>query len=117
MSLRLKGRDYSLHTPIYNNEGSDTTLLEYIAEARANQEVIFAQSQESNLQRVMFKQAMSMLNERERDILTARRLQEHPATLEELSKLHNISRERVRQIETRTMEKIKEHVNMQLADA
>jgi RNA polymerase sigma-32 factor len=61
-----------------------------------------------DIRREMMQQAMSVLNEREIDILTARRLSEPAATLEELSQKHDVSRERIRQIETRAFEKLRD---------
>jgi RNA polymerase sigma-32 factor len=111
MDIRLKGSDYSLDTPIYNNEGNVTTLLEHIPETGANQETLLSHNEEASIKKKLFNQALSSLNERERDIIKARHLQEVPETLDILSKRYNISRERIRQIETRAMEKLKNFVN------
>ena len=69
-----------------------------------------AHSQEENLKKKLFNKAMSTLNEREQAIISARHLQDDPETLDILSKKYNISRERIRQIETRALEKLKEYV-------
>ena len=110
MDTRLSGNDYSLDNPIHNDDGDSTTMLDFIPENRANQEVILAHSQEENLKKKLFNKAMSTLNEREQAIISARHLQDDPETLDTLSKKYNISRERIRQIETRALEKLKEYV-------
>ncbi len=110
MDSRLSGNDYSLDSPIHNDDGDSTTMMEYIPENRANQEVVLAYSQEENLKKKLFNKAISMLNEREQAIISARHLQDDPETLDVLSKKYNISRERIRQIEARALEKLKEYV-------
>ena len=66
----------------------------------------FADAEEAHYRHAMLGEAMKSLNEREREILTERRLAEDPKTLEELSQVYNVSRERVRQIEVRAFEKL-----------
>ena len=71
-----------------------------------DQELIISQKQEYDDKKDLLKDAMLTLNEREKEIIEARRLSENPKTLEELSKKYNISRERIRQIETKAFEKL-----------
>jgi RNA polymerase sigma-32 factor len=71
-----------------------------------NQETELAETEELTQRRALLTEAMTGLNERERHILTERRLKDEPATLEELSQRYDISRERVRQIEVRAFEKL-----------
>ena len=110
MDSRLSGNDYSLDNPINNDDGDGATMLEYIPENRANQETVLSYSQEESLKKKIFNEAISTLNEREQAIISARHLQDDPETLDVLSKKYNISRERIRQIETRALEKLKEYV-------
>ena len=107
MDLRLAGGDISLDTPMYNHDGETTSLLEHLPEGRANQEIMLAHTQEKSLKQRLFAQAMATLNDRERDVIAARHLKDDPDTLDVLSKKYDISKERVRQIETRAMEKLK----------
>jgi RNA polymerase sigma-32 factor len=108
MRSRMRYADLSLNAPISDN--NESQLLEMIPENRPNQEVILGNTQEANYKKNMLKSAMGLLNDRERSILVDRHLKEEPETLETLSKLHKISRERVRQIESRALEKITQYV-------
>lgn len=110
MDSRLSGNDYSLDNPIHNNDGDSTTMLDFIPENRANQEVTMAHFQEASLKKKLFNKAMLTLSEREQSIISARHLQDDPETLDVLSKKYNISRERIRQIENRALEKLQEYV-------
>lgn len=110
MDMRLSGNDCSLDNPIYNDEGNSTTMLEYIPENRANQEIALSTYQEASLKKKLFDNAMLTLSEREQAIISARHLQESPETLDALSKKYNISRERIRQIEAKALEKLKNYV-------
>ena len=71
-----------------------------------DQELLISQKQEYDDKKDLLKDAMLTLNEREKEIIKARRLSENPKTLDELSKKYNISRERIRQIETKAFEKL-----------
>jgi RNA polymerase sigma-32 factor len=75
----------------------------------ANQADDYAEKDEYT-QRELMEEAMDVLNERERDILTQRRLQDNPVTLEDLSGVYNVSRERIRQIEVRAFEKLQKRM-------
>ncbi len=110
MDCRLTGGDHSLDAPMYNSEGGSSTMLDHISENRANQETMLSHMQESSIRNVILKQAISSLNERERNIISARHLQEKPDTLDVVSKKYRISCERVRQIESRALQKLKEYV-------
>ncbi len=112
MDIRLAGGDYSLDAPFYNSEGGSSTMLEYIPENRANQETILVQTQELHLRKKLFNQALACLNDREKDIISSRHLLEVPETLDTLSKKYEISRERIRQIESRALEKLKKYVHL-----
>ena len=85
-----------------------------MVEASANQEIVLGEEQENNQRRQMVSAAFRILKPRERDILIDRRLKDNPATLDELSKKHGISRERVRQIEARAFEKLQQAIKKQI---
>jgi RNA polymerase sigma-32 factor len=87
-----------------------------------SQESVVADNQEMNLRMSLLQEAMTELSERERHILTERRLKDEPTTLEELATEYGVSRERVRQIEVRAFEKLQKSmqaaaVEKQLVDA
>lgn len=106
MSQRLSAPDHSLNTPL--KDDSQQEWQDWISDDTPDQETLLANSQELSLKRQMLSKAMLDLNDREKEILTERRLQDKPKTLEELSAVYGISRERVRQIEVRAFEKIQE---------
>lgn len=111
MNRRLAGADNSLNAPLRaDGEGEWQDWLEDDADS---QEVVLGDSEELALRREMLQSAMKGLNERERHILTERRLTEDPKTLEDLSKEYGISRERVRQIEVRAFEKLQKAMRNQ----
>lgn len=79
---------------------------DWLADEEPNQAVEFADKQEYNARMDLLTSAMQDLNEREQHILTERRLTDEPKTLEELSEVYKVSRERIRQIEVRAFEKL-----------
>lgn len=105
MNLRLSGGDISLNDSV-NHEDSSAERIEFLRELRPNQEIIVIGQEDYLHKHQMLKQAMAVLNERELEILTARKLNESPKTLDELSHKYKISKERVRQIENKVFEKI-----------
>ena len=108
MDGRMSGSDRSLNAPISHSEDDSGEWQDWLEDDREDPEAALVVSDEMDVRREMMQQAMSVLNEREIDILTARRLSEPAATLEELSQKHNVSRERIRQIETRAFEKLRD---------
>ncbi len=108
MSQRMAGPDHSLNTPL--NAESDGEWMDWLVDEGEDIEGDFAEREELDNRRALLQRGMSSLNERERDILTNRRLKETPLTLEELSQHYGISRERVRQVEVRAYEKLKKSV-------
>ena len=104
MNRRMSGPDSSLNAPL--RADSEGEWQDWLVDESDNQETILADQEEMDERRRMLLDAMEVLNERERKILAARRLQEDPQTLEELSQQYGISRERVRQIEVRAFEKL-----------
>jgi RNA polymerase sigma-32 factor len=109
MDSRLSQSDSSLNA-IIGDEAEGEEVINLIAANQETQEEIAIGNQEKSRQELMLQQAMATLNERERDIIVKRLMSENPLTLEDLSQIYNISRERVRQIEANALEKIKKFV-------
>jgi RNA polymerase sigma-32 factor len=104
MNRRLAGLDHSLNAPLrIESEGE---WIDWLVDESESQETIVAEQEELSNRRRLLAEAMKTLNDRERHILTERRLRDDPLTLEELSQEYGISRERVRQIEVRAFEKL-----------
>lgn len=108
MNRRLSGGDHSLNAPL--RQDGDGEWMDWLKDESDNQEVVIAEADEMDKRRALLTDAMSTLNERERHILTERRLKDDPSTLEDLSNVYNISRERVRQIEVRAFEKLQKNM-------
>ena len=104
MNRRLSAPDHSLNAPVRID--GDGEWQDWLEDESDNQEAIIAEAQELDQRKALLRKAMDVLNERERHILTERRLKEESSTLEELSQRYGISRERVRQIEVRAFEKL-----------
>jgi RNA polymerase sigma-32 factor len=108
MNRRLSGGDASLNAMISADGESSMEWQDWLEDEDADQASDYELKDELSLRRDMLNSAMHCLNERERDILTQRRLVDEVQTLEELSETYGISRERVRQIEVRAFEKLQE---------
>ena len=108
MNRRMMAPDHSLNAPL--RADSEGEWQDWLVDDSASQESSLSDRQELGLRRDLLRGAMSHLTERERDILTARRLRDMPVTLEELSAKYGISRERVRQIEVRAFEKLQKAI-------
>ena len=106
MNNRLQAHDGSLNATVDSDSDSGGEWLDFIADSKPNQEAVLSHRETINYRRKMFKQAINLLNDRERDILYKRRLAEDNSTLEDLSQYYNISKERVRQIELNSIKKI-----------
>ena len=104
MNRRLYGKEKSLNAPINNEDGSE--WQDWIVDNNLDQELKLSQEQEFNQRKKLMNDSIDILNPREKEILVARKLSENVATLEELSKKHKVSRERIRQIETKAFEKL-----------
>tara|TARA_B100001057_G_scaffold42495_1_gene38018 strand:- start:52 stop:948 length:897 start_codon:yes stop_codon:yes gene_type:complete len=104
MNRRMMGQEKSLNTPIKNGETDE--WQDWLVDDSLDQELVISQKQEYDDKKELLKNAMKILNDREKEIIVARRLSEEPKTLEELSKKYQISRERIRQIETKAFEKL-----------
>ena len=105
MNQRLAGHEHSLNAHVGNEEG-DAEWQDWVVDEEADQELQISQRQELNQRQVLLKNALHVLDEREKEILYDRRLIDEPKTLEELSQKYKVSRERIRQIENRAFEKV-----------
>ena len=108
MDQRMSGHDVYLNSTV-SADGEDEKI-DFLAAPDESQEVVLANRQEMSAKQVLLSKAMAQLSDRERDILTRRRLKDDPDTLEDLSRDYNISRERVRQIEVRAFEKLQKEM-------
>jgi RNA polymerase sigma-32 factor len=106
MNRRLSGGDASLNAMVGSDDGSTTQWQDWLEDEDATTADDYAEKDEFDHRMDLMKQAMEVLNERERDILTQRRLMDQPVTLEDLSGVYDVSRERIRQIEVRAFEKL-----------
>ena len=104
MNRRLLGKEKSLNDPIRDEGGGE--WQDWIVDDKIDQELKLSHEQEFNQRKKLMDESMSVLNPREKEILTARRLSDNVVTLEVLSKKYNLSRERIRQIETKAFEKL-----------
>jgi len=104
MNRRLLGKEKSLNAPINSEDG--TEWQDWIIDNKIDQELKLSQEQEFIKKKKLMDSSMSILNPREKEILIARKLSENIVTLEDLSKKYMISRERIRQIETKAFEKL-----------
>ena len=104
MNRRMMGQEKSLNDPI--KKGETDEWQDWLVDDSLDQELIISQKQEYEDKKELLKESMKILNEREKEIIEARRLSENPKTLEDLSRKYKISRERIRQIETKAFEKL-----------
>ena len=107
MNRRLSGKEQSLNSPIGEN-GDE--WQDWIVDKEMDQELKFAQKEEMEQRKDLLQDSIKILNEREKEILYSRRLNDNPITLEDLSKKFKISRERIRQIENKAFEKLQKHM-------
>ncbi|HCP17658.1 MAG TPA: RNA polymerase sigma factor RpoH [Alphaproteobacteria bacterium] len=105
MNRRLGSGDHSLNASV-GGDGEITEWQDWLEDGSDNQEVTFAEAEEYDNRRQLLVAAMDELNDREVEIIKARRLSDTPLTLEELSQRFGVSRERIRQIESRAFEKL-----------
>jgi RNA polymerase sigma-32 factor len=110
MNRRLSGGDASLNAMVGNDGEGGTQWQDWLEDEDSDQAETYAERDEMDTRRALLVQAMSVLNERERDILAQRRLADTPVTLEELSESYGVSRERIRQIEVRAFEKLQDRM-------
>jgi RNA polymerase sigma-32 factor len=105
MNRRMSGADRSLNVML--TEDGETEWIDRLVDERPNQEFLLAEADEMAQRRKLLGEALARLNEREREIVTERRLREEPLTLEDLSRRFHVSRERIRQLEVRAVDKLR----------
>ncbi|SIO35828.1 RNA polymerase, sigma 32 subunit, RpoH [Rhodovulum sp. ES.010] len=110
MNRRLSGGDASLNAMVGTEGDTSTEWQDWLEDDDADQAEAYAEKDELESRRELLVQAMDVLNEREKDILLQRRLKDQPVTLEELSGVYDVSRERIRQIEVRAFEKLQKRM-------
>lgn len=110
MNTRLKSHDGSLNTIVDASNDNASEWMDFIADSKPNQEEVLAYSETLKYRRVLFNRALNVLNKREKDILFKRRLLDKAFTLDDLSKIYGISKERVRQIELNSIRKIRKAI-------
>ena len=108
MNRRMSGGDASLNVVVGNDGESSTQWQDWLQDDKADQAGDYEKNDELSVRSEMLTEAMSVLNDREKDIILQRRLQDKPSTLEALSSTYEVSRERIRQIEVRAFEKLQE---------
>ncbi len=113
MNRRMASADHSLNAPL--KVDGDGEWIDWLVDKEEDQETRYAADEELEQRRAMLAEAMGALNDRERHIFTARRLSEDPQTLEQLSQVYGVSRERVRQIEVRAFEKVQKAIRDSVA--
>ncbi len=107
MNRRLSGKEHSLNAQI-GEDGDE--WQDWLVDKEMDQELKFAHKEEMDQRKDLLKDSIKILNDREKEILYARRLNDEPTTLEDLSKKYKISRERIRQIENKAFEKVQKHM-------
>ena len=107
MNRRLSGKEKSLNAQI-GEDGDE--WQDWLVDKEMDHELSFAHNEEMEQRKDLLKESIKILNDREREILFSRRLNDEPKTLEELSKLYKISRERIRQIENKAFEKVQKYM-------
>ena len=107
MNRRLSGKEQSLNAPI-GEDGDE--WQDWVVDKEMDQELKIAHQEELDQRKDLLQDSIKILNDREKEILYARRLNENPSTLEDLSKKYKISRDRIRQIENKAFEKLQKHM-------
>ena len=107
MNRRLSGKEFSLNAPV-GEDGDE--WQDWLVDKELDHDLKFAQHEEMEQRKDLLKDSIKVLNSREKEILYSRKLNEDPATLEDLSKKYKISRERVRQIESKAFEKLQKQM-------
>jgi RNA polymerase sigma-32 factor len=107
MNRRLSGKEFSLNAHV-GEDGEE--WQDWLVDKELDHDLKFAHQEEMGQRQSLLKESIKILNEREREILYSRRLNDEPTTLEDLSKKYKISRERIRQIENKAFEKLQKHM-------
>ena len=106
MNRRMSGGDASLNVMVGGDEDGSTQWQDWLQDEGADQAADYEKNDEMSVRSEMLDDAMGVLNDREQDIMTLRRLRDKPITLEDLAEKYKVSRERIRQIEVRAFEKL-----------
>ncbi|MBJ56949.1 MAG: RNA polymerase sigma factor RpoH [Rickettsiales bacterium] len=114
MNARMAGPDHSLNSKVKGDSSSE--WQDWLVDNNINQEDKLEEKQEYKYRKTILLNALTSLNEREKNIFESRRLKEKPLTLDELSKKFKISRERIRQIEVRAFEKVQQTIKHMIKD-
>lgn len=112
MNRRMSGGDASLNAQVGSEDDGTAEWQDWLEDESATQAADYEKQDELESRRALMAEALVVLNEREQDILTQRRLQDKPTTLEDLSQTYDISRERVRQIEVRAFQKLQHQMRV-----
>ena len=107
MNRRLSGKEFSLNAQV-GEDGDE--WQDWLVDKELDHDLKFAHQEEMQQRKGLLNDSIKILNDREREILYSRRLNDDPTTLEDLSKKYNISRERIRQIENKAFDKIQKHM-------
>jgi RNA polymerase sigma-32 factor len=107
MNRRLSGKEFSLNAQV-GEDGDE--WQDWLVDKELDHDLKFAHQEEMKQRQGLLKDSIKILNDREREILYSRRLNDEPTTLEDLSKKYKISRERIRQIENKAFEKLQKHM-------
>tara|TARA_B100000787_G_scaffold22345_1_gene15067 strand:+ start:292 stop:1179 length:888 start_codon:yes stop_codon:yes gene_type:complete len=109
MNRRLSGKEFSLNAPV-GEDGDE--WQDWLVDKELDHDLKFAHQEEMEQRKDLLKNSIGTLNQREKEILYSRRLNDDPTTLEDLSKKYKVSRERIRQIENKAFEKLQKHMLM-----
>jgi len=112
MNRRLLGGDQSLNAPVRSDGDGDSEWQDWLVDQNESQDVRMGAEQEMERRHRLLTKALQGLNAREQEIIKARRLDETPSTLEDLSQRLGVSRERIRQIEVRAFEKLQKNIKL-----
>ena len=107
LNRRLSGKEFSLNAQV-GEDGDE--WQDWLVDKELDHDLKFAHQEEMIQRKGLLNDSIKILNDREKEILYSRRLNDDPTTLEDLSKKYNISRERVRQVENKAFEKLQKHM-------
>jgi len=110
MNRRMAGSDSSLNSKVSQNEDGEAEWQDWLEDESADHTHTYEMKEELDFQRNLLLEAMVVLNKREKEILALRQLADRPKTLEELSAVYKVSRERIRQIEVKAFDKLRKKI-------
>ena len=115
MNRRLSGSDRSLNVPVRADGDGEGEWQDWLVDERADPEDTVQAAEQLRVRHDLLQDALESLGERERHILYERRISETPKTLEDLSKVYGVTRERIRQLEERAFKKVQEHIKARIS--